>query len=150
MPRQPISSTLVIESLVKGCWMTFGNAFVKQYLQLESPSFCSVSCENLRTASACSRLTLGKFSRNSSSDTPALRLLKSASTGTRVPSNTGVPLTISGLTLIGRDEISSSSITTVIASTSLGFYHELAMRLVAAGQRFLASKEYNSSSEFPH
>jgi hypothetical protein len=46
--------------------------------------------ENSKTRSARSRGTLGKLSRNSSSVSPASRLVIRASMGTRVPEKTGV------------------------------------------------------------
>src|SRR5208282_5185683 len=54
------------------------------------------------TAMASSRRTVGKQSRNSSSDRLSSRYSNSDCTGTRGTRNTGAPLMISGSTSIGR------------------------------------------------
>src|SRR5438445_5555788 len=46
---------------------------------------------NSRTATTCSRVTVGKPSKNSSIVSPASRYSKRVCTGTRVPQKTGVP-----------------------------------------------------------
>ncbi len=57
-------------------------------------SNASVACS--RNCTACSRLTPAKSSRKSSSVSPASRQSSNVRTGTRVPTNTGVPERISG------------------------------------------------------
>ena len=57
---------------------------------------------NLSTASTWPRSTPGNHSRNSSIVAPPSMFSNSAFTGTRVPANTGVPLWISGSTVIKR------------------------------------------------
>src|SRR5690242_9415090 len=52
-----------------------------------------------RTASACSRSTVGKSSRNSCREVPPARFSNRASTGTRVPLNTTAPDITSGSVL---------------------------------------------------
>src|SRR6185295_12436156 len=74
----------------------------------------NVAPENLMTSKTCSRETVGKFSKNASMETPASRLFKSASTGTRVPRKTGVPPRISGSMVMGSEAISFSCITSDI------------------------------------
>jgi len=60
-------------------------------------------CSRMRTA--WSRVTVGKFSRNSSRETPASRFSSNDETGTLVPVNTGVPLITSRSTVIGRSSL---------------------------------------------
>jgi hypothetical protein len=45
-----------------------GNTFIEENLQEERPSFLSVSWEKFSTATACSRVTVGKLARNSIKD----------------------------------------------------------------------------------
>src|SRR5437879_2315835 len=99
-------------------------AVIRELLEQIQDSLLGVHCqellfalENSRTCSACSRVTVGKFSRNSSSVRPASKLLISASTGTRVPRNTGAPLRTSGSILTGSSLSSFSPITSVIVRT---------------------------------
>src|SRR6185369_9977209 len=90
-------------------------AFVQKDLHFNFSTRCSVARENLSTSNTCSRETVGKFSKNSSIDTPASRLPSKASTGTRVPRKTGVPPRISGSTVMGSEVISCASITNDIS-----------------------------------
>src|SRR5208282_1804124 len=54
------------------------------------------SCAPVSTATAAARVTVGKFSRNSSSEQSLSRCSNSDAAGTRVPRNTGSPPRISG------------------------------------------------------
>src|SRR5262245_57969103 len=70
------------------------DAFVEQDLHLTSVRTRAFAVSS--TATTCSRVTVGKPSKNSSIVSPASRYSKRVWTGTRVPANTGVPPIISG------------------------------------------------------
>src|SRR5215467_1350703 len=60
-------------------------AFVQENVHAAWLSLSRVFFTNSSTRNACSRVTVGKLSKNSSSVRPASRLFIRASTGTRVP-----------------------------------------------------------------
>jgi len=71
-----------------------GHTLVQKNFQPAFAARCSAN--SLRTATTCSRRTLGKSSTNSSTVCPPSRYSISVRTGTRVPRKTGVPPRTSG------------------------------------------------------
>ena len=74
------------------------HALIEEYFHAAAGSVRSFA--NSRIATASSRHTVGKHSKNSSRFMPLARYSKSDAAGTRVPLITGVPLIILGLTSI--------------------------------------------------
>jgi len=81
------------------------HTFVEQYLRHAAARANNNCFANSSTAIACSRVTIGKSRRNSSSGSPASRYSTNVCTGTRVPTNTGVPPIISGSLCIGSESV---------------------------------------------
>ena len=124
MPLHPISFDRRYGESTKPYFDNVRNSLVEDS-QGDNPSRFKVSFEKLSIATAWSRDTVGKFTRNSSSETPSAELFMRASTGTRVPANTGVPLMISGSIVIGRLSTVCSSITKLMipdSNTSRSFF----------------------------